>query len=43
MSWGGGGGGGNGGGEGKNQGGLVAAQWEVRKPPLGPGRVAGRW
>ena len=42
MSWAGGAGGGNGG-EGKNQGGLVDAQWEVRKPPLGPGRAAGRW
>ena len=44
MSWGGGSSGGSGGGEGeKSQRGQVDAQWEVRKPPLGPGRAAGRW
>ena len=35
-------GGGGGGGE-ESQGGLVDAQREVRKPPLGPGRAVGRW
>lgn len=43
MSQGGGGGGGGGGEREKSQGGLVDAQREVRKPPLGPGRAVGRW